>query len=1031
MHPKQFEEIKMRLDRFESRTIEDMYIEYAPLSAEIAVTDEPVPYSKRETLSYRPIKEGESWGKLWQSSWLHLTGVVPESWKGACIAYRLNIGGEGLLFDAEGVPFFSITNTSYFCPEYKKEFYLWRKPAKGGEKIDLWIEGACNGLFGGRLDGEPHVTRTQHPEGTYISDISYLRVARFNEDLWHLRIEFAQLYSLVKEYYAENDYRAAKLVAILQNACAAYKNDPRNAAAARAALKPAFAWPALASALSVSAVGHAHIDVGWLWPVRESIRKAARTFSGQLELMDRYPDYVFGASQPQLYQFTKDHYPALYERIKQRVKEGRWELQGGMWVEPDCNVTSGESLVRQFLHGKNFFMDEFGVDVRNLWIPDVFGYAANLPQIIKKAGCDFFLTQKISWNRINHFPYNTFWWRGIDGTEVLTHFPPENSYNTNLFFAQLAKGQDDFEEKATQKEFASLFGIGDGGAGPSYAHIENGLLARNFEGVPKVHFSTAQSFFERILANTDAKELPIWVGELYLEMHRGTLTTQARTKRNNRKLEQLLTLTEFVCSLLPASQYPRKELDKLWKTLLLNQFHDILPGSSIHKVYETTEKEHGEMFLALTSLLKEAAKKLLQPKKNTLTLVNSLSCDYKRPVELPHEWADGTICDSDGNAVTAQLEDDGSITAMVTLKPGEWKILQCVATEHGIAKCKEDSQLVLENDLVRYEFAKNGMLLSAQRKSDGYEFLRETGNVFTLYADQPITYDAWDIDSWYTREALGNAKTSFDATRICGPVRSVLRFSLKIGNSAIDQEVSLAKDSMVLEFKTAVDWHESHKMLRVAFPTTIDSDHAAYDVQYGYINRPTHSSTSWDAAKFECCGQRYVDLSDRDNGIALLNDCKYGHHIHDNVIDLNLLRSPKFPDFTADQGLHTFTYALMPHSGDHTDANIYAAAAQINRKPWLFEGLSGEVVSPVHVTGEGISLEVVKRAEKSDDLIVRIVETRGRHANGMLIVDANRISSVGITNLIEWTDEGVLKATAPGRYPLELKPFEVLTLRLK
>ncbi len=548
--------------------------------------------------------------------------------------------------------------------------------------------------------------------------------------------------------------------------------------------------------------------------------------------------------------------------------------------------------------------------------------------------------------------------------------------------------------------------------------------------MPKVKFATAQSFFDSVLAgNTD--ELPQWVGELYLEMHRGTLTTQARTKRNNRKLEQLLTLTEFVCSMLPAAKYPRKALDKLWKCLLINQFHDILPGSSIHKVYENTEKEHGEMFTQLHALLSEAGQDLLKQRENASTLVNTLTWNYRRPVELPKEWADGAICDDAGNAVTAQVEDDGRVFATVPMQAGEWKTLQCIAGKQAVAKCQADSQLVLENALVRYEFAKNGLLLSAQRKSDGFEFLQDAGNAFTIYADHPVTFDAWDIDSWYTRETLGNAKAATDAVRVTGPVRSVLHFSLNIGNSTIDQEVSLAADSMTLEFNTTVDWHESRKMLRVAFPTTIHSDQAVYDVQYGYLKRPTHASTSWDAAKFECCGQRYVDLNDQDNGVALLNDCKYGHHIHDNVIDLNLLRSPKHPDYTADQGVHTFTYAFLPHAGDQNTVNAYAESAQLNRTPWRFDGMAGAVATPIHVTGEGIALEVVKRAEKSDDTILRIVETRGRHTTGELIVDGNRFNAVSVTNLMEWTDEGQLNATAPGRYQLQLNPFEILTLKLK
>ena len=1024
-------EFKHNLERFAKfldRTYEDQFTEYATLKAEIAVTDEPVPWSKRKSLKYRPVTEGERWGGIWQSAWLHLTGTVPKAWKGQPFALRLNLGGEALLFEDDGTPHWSFTDYSVFFENYRKDTYRFAKPAKGGEKLDLWVEATSNHLFGAILQEEPHATRNTAPEGTVNPVITHLRVALFNEELYHYRIEFENLRTLLAGYYQPTDYRAKRLMAILNRACDAYREDPARAALARAELKPALQCKAADSALTVTAVGHAHIDVGWLWPVRESIRKAARTYASQLLLMDRFPGYVFGGSQPQLYAFVKENYPALYQRIKKRVKEGRWECQGGMWVEADCNLTSGESLVRQFLHGKNFFMDEFGVDVRNLWIPDVFGYAATLPQIIKLCGCNSFVTQKISWNQINHFPFNSFRWKGIDGTEVVTHFPPENSYNSGMLADGLAKAQDNYNEAGVHNEFLCLYGIGDGGGGPKEDYVERAVLNQDLDGVPHVKMGRAQDFLDRLVAQQDA--LPVWSGELYLEMHRGTLTTQARTKRNNRKLEQRLALAEFILSSLPAKDYPREVLDRIWKKLLLNQFHDILPGSSIVRVYQVTEKEHTECLAEAAKLVANAGKKLLKKDADAVTFVNTLSTDYTRPIELPADWAKAKVT-LDGKAVPTQVEKDGRVFALATLPADSWTTLKRVAAKAAPA-AKADAKLVLENDVVRYEFSQDGRVVSAKCAKTGAALLAGEGNVLNLYADFPTTYDAWDVEVWLQKEYIESAHATAKAVRESGAVRSALRFRLAIGNSTIEQEVSLAPGSARLEFHTVVDWHEERKMLRVLFPTPVQTTEATYDIQYGYLKRPTHANTSWEAAKFECCGQRYVDLSDTQNGVALLNDCKYGHRIQGSTIELGLLRSPKFPDYHADQGRQEFTYALLPHQGTLVDANVGTQAAQLNREPWRFDGLAGAIEAPVSVTGQGVSLEVLKRAEKSDALVVRIVETLGQHSTGALrLAKSAKLKKVTVTNAIEWTDEGELKPGKDGAYPLDLKPFQILTLKLQ
>ena len=425
MTDSQFQENLTRLELFHPRSEEDMFTDYSFLHAEVGVSDEPVAWEDRLKLKYRPVAEGESWGVDWQSGWFHLTGQVPGSWRGE-VVLRLNLGGEALVFDDKGAPVCGLTNASVYHPDYYKEVFFFEKAVKAGCRIDMWVEAAANNVLGpAQFNWYPHATREPYPAGHSVGTVKYMRIALFNGELRRFRNEFLQLWHYVE--YLKRDvknYRCRQIAKALSDALDVYCGNPENAAAARRVLAPILSQKALSSALKCTAIGHAHIDVGWLWPVRESVRKAGRTFSSQLRLMKRYPGYVFGASQPQLYQFVKDAYPALYKRIKAAVKAGTWECQGGMWVEADNNLPSGESLIRQFIHGKNFFKEEFGVDVKNLWLPDVFGYNGNTPQIMKICGCDFFLTQKLSWNTVNKPPYNTFRWIGIDGSDVTTHFPP-------------------------------------------------------------------------------------------------------------------------------------------------------------------------------------------------------------------------------------------------------------------------------------------------------------------------------------------------------------------------------------------------------------------------------------------------------------------------------------------------------------------------------------------------------------------------------------------------------------------------------
>ena len=1020
-------EFDLYLDRarhFYKRLADELFFETVPMQAEFRYSAEPVPYAERLNGDYRPIREGEKWGGPWDSAWFRLTAEIPEAWAGKPVALQINFNGESLLF-RDGVPYFGFSGGSIHGENYRKEIYQLPHDVSAGQKLEFWIEAAANSLFGMKMNGEPSLS-TIHPYGDYEGVAQTMRIGLFNRELWHLRLDLEILTDLVT-VLPPRGRRTDEIVMAMNDAANLFAETPANAEKAREALRKVMSRPAVSSAMTACAVGHAHIDTGWLWPVRESIRKCARTFASQLLLLEQYPDYVFGASAPQHYAFVKEHYPELYARIKAAVKSGRWELQGGMWVEADCNIISGESMVRQFLHGKNFYMDEFGEDVKNLWIPDVFGYSAAMPQIIRESGCDYFLTQKISWSWSNKFPYHTFNWRGIDGSEVLTHFPPEDTYNAFVLPNELMAAQDRFKESDQLDEFISLFGIGDGGGGPKEEHIERALLFSDMEGMPKLKFDRADKFFERLAASDAVKNRKLcrWVGELYLEMHRGTLTTQARTKRNNRKLEQLLAATEFLCSMAPLSEYPAADLDKAWKTLLINQFHDIIPGSSIGKVYEVTSKQHAELFELCAKLIAKAAESVTVSAPGSLTLVNTASTPYSNPVDLPEDWVDCEVTDENGNAVEVQGR-----RALGTVPASGVAVWKRGAKQQPAAL--ENSSLILENVLVRYEFDARGELLRAFDKETGRETLRpsENGNVFSLYVDRPNNFEAWDVDLFYDREECTGVELVSRSNVLAGPVESTLSFAWNVGvASSIRQTIKLAANSKRLDFVTEVDWHESRRMLRVNFPVAVQTPEAAFEIQYGYAKRPTHSNTSWDMAKFEVVGHRYVDFSASNYGVALLTDCKYGYRTNQGNLDLCLLRSPKYPDWNADQGLQVFTYAYLPHIGSLTESNVWSEAVQLNRAPLLFTDRAANVAAPFSVSGGSVSLEVVKKAEKSDELVIRLVETSGSAATALLHTTLQNVKLVE-TNLIEWED---FKSSEfhNGIAELSFKPFEIRTFKVR
>jgi alpha-mannosidase len=802
----------------------------------------------------------------------------------------------------------------------------------------------------------------------------------------------------------------------------------------------------------VSAAGHAHIDIAWLWTLDETRRKAGRTFHTVLRLMEEFPDYHFTQSQPQLYDTVRQDYPALFAAIQRRVQEGRWEILGGMWVEADCNLTGAEALVRQFLLGRSFFRHYFGEEAESpvLWLPDVFGYAWNLPQLIKQAGLEFFFTIKIGWSQYNRMPYDTFWWQGLDGTRVLTHFSPvkfpqakSGHYSAHATATEVLEGWRHFQQKESSRHLLMSFGHGDGGGGPTREMLENLRELRSFPGLPQVRQEKVIDFYRRMAAETDGP-LPVWNGELYLEYHRGTYTTQAGNKRANRRSEFLLHDTEFLASYAglvahqqakagddPAYTYPREKLQKAWELVCLNQFHDIIPGSSINRVYIESQQQYAQV-REIAGTVQQAALAVLTGEAGGGPLVmnpTSFTRDDlvywpegaadQLPAGIQHQQVAGGLLLAVGPvppyALTALADYRGAETGGLSVSPAH-----------------------LENDFLRVELNPAGDITRLYDRRHDRELLPPglLANQWQAFEDRPLDWDAWDIDPFFD-DKMWTADPAIRITVLeTGPLRATLLIERSILNSHYSQRISLAHHSPRLDFVTTVDWVERHILLKVAFPVDILAPTATYEIQWGHVQRPTHRNTSWDWARFETCAHKWVDLSEGGYGVSLLNDGKYGHDIQDHapaggIIRLTLLRSPTDPDPEADQGRHHFTYSLFPHRGRVGPETIVQAYAlndplQVVTVPGT-AGAAASLPSLVRVLADHVVIETVKQAEDGAGIIVRLYEAmqqRGR----VTLQTAFPIAAVYRTNLLETNQESV--AGERNQVHFLIKPFEIVTLRI-
>lgn len=798
-------------------------------------------------------------------------------------------------------------------------------------------------------------------------------------------------------------------------------------------------------------IGHTHIDVAWWWTVAQTREKVCRSFATVLKLMDEYPNYRFMSSQAQLYQFVKEREPALYEGIKRRVAEGRWEPEGGMWVEADCNLTSGESLVRQFLHGKRFFKDEFGVDCRILWLPDVFGYSGALPQIMKECGIEYFMTTKLAWNQFNKIPADTFRWRGIDGTEVLTHLittqdPGQNessfftTYNGKLHPEALIRAWKRYQNKDINNDVLVSYGYGDGGGGPTRAMLETSLrMEKGLPGMPKVRQAFARTYFDELRGRVrDNPRLPVWEGELYFEYHRGTLTSMARNKRANRKAELCMMDLELL-SALTADRvaYPAREIDRLWTGMLLNQFHDILPGSSIHEVYEVTKAEYADMARRREALMRERMAALCPPSE-CVTVLNTKGFESDEVVNLGDVDARALI-DEAGRRYPVQRTDTGAWVSLEGLPAKGYRVYTANgarAEDEWEAKWEDEVPFTLADDhhletpYYTVELDENGLLSRLYDKQNRREVLTagQRGNLLRMYEDKPIYYDNWDIDIFYTEKSWDVTDLQSLRWTSLGAVCAECRMERRVSNSMIRQTLRFYAHSPRIDFDTWVDWHEHQHLLKVHFPVDVHTDEATFDIQFGNLKRKTHRNTSWDVARFESCGQKWMDVSEGHYGVSLLNDCKYGHSVRDGVIALTLIKSGIEPNPTTDQEEHVFTYALYPHAGDWREGTV-REGYRLNQPALSWRGgTAGDTFSLASTASPNAVLETIKRAEDGDGWIARLYECDNARTETALLWN-RPIASVEACDCLERKKADL--PFADGRVPLTLKPYEIVTLRIR
>jgi alpha-mannosidase len=1013
--------VEARLQRALAQRIRPArYAASTPLQVEVwHVPDEPVAVAEALRAYYVPFEVGMPWGSPWSTSWFRLRGTVPGEWAGRRVEAVVDLGfvggwpggqAEGLVYDRTGRPIKGIAPQNHHVPVT-------------GDEVTLLVEAAANPdiLAGGFRPTPLGDKETAGKSPLYR--LARADLAVLDEEVWHLTIDIEVLAELMAELDV-HDPRRHEILRTLERALDTLDmhDVSGTATAARAVLAPALSRPAHASAHTLHAVGHAHIDSAWLWPVRETIRKTARTFANVTALAGEYPELVFACSQAQQYAWVKEHHPAIFARIAAAVRAGQWVPVGGMWVESDANLPGGEALARQLVHGSRFFAEEFGVTCHGVWLPDSFGYTAAFPQLARLAGMEWLLTQKLSWNQTNALPHHTFWWEGIDGTRIFTHFPPVDTYNATFEGRELAHAVRNYADKGRGTRSLVPFGHGDGGGGPTREMLERARRLRDLEGSPRVEITTPDEFFQA--AQAEYPDAPVWSGELYLELHRATFTTQSRTKAGNRRSEHLLREAELwaaTATVHTGRAYPYDELDRLWKVVLLHQFHDILPGSSIAWVHKEAEATYARVRTELERIVTDSVAALAAP---VPTVANAGPRDRAEVVVVPPELT--------GPAQRVQKLDTDRVAVYATAPALGMALLG--GSPEGTVLVSGNT---LDNGLVRVTLDDDGLLVSVLDLASGREVLApgQRGNLLQLHDDLPNQWDAWDIDAHYRHRHVD--LTAVESVTVVeeGPLLGGIQVERSFGDSRITQTVRLRAGSRRVDFVTDIDWHESEKILKAAFPVDLHADRSAAEIQFGHVFRPTHTNTSWDAARFEIYAHRWLHVGEPGFGVAVVNDATYGHDVTrgtrtdggtTTTVRLSLVRAPRFPDAQADQGPHRLTYALLPAA---SIADAVAEGYALNLPLRVALGAGGEAPPLVTVDNPAVVVEAVKLADdRSGDVVVRLYESLGGRAaatcwTGFPVVAAQ---------VVDLLERPVAPATvgAAGEVEVGLRPFQVLTLRL-
>lgn len=974
------------------------------------------------------FKVGSGWhGGYDDAAWFSCECDVPVCSQGEKLYFNMNFGGETIIrFDGEIIGSVSSKlHNGWVCRE---NIPLPEKYEGRHIKIEAESGICCGGFCDDAMAGA---------KKTYYDAVSsgILRVNKLCEDYYYkVRTLFDSVELIYDKVIAERIYRAVdESVHVLRFDFT--REDFLDS------VKPAF--DVLNKHLGelpdyhpgkVIMCGHSHIDVAWLWTVKESERKAVRTFANTLELMDEYPEYKFAQSQAVLYDMVKKYAPDIFSRIKEKVKSGQWEVMGNAWVEADTNIASGESLIRQLLYGREFFLREFGIDSDTYWLPDCFGFTWALPQIIKKSGMKNFITAKLCANDTNAFPHSMFKWRSHSGDDVTAYFT-RVSYQGEYDVGRVFECRNGNKQSSIADISFGMFGYGDGGSGSTTDMLERAEALKNIPGVPETVNSSAHEFFDEIGKKAD--EFPVYDGELYFENHRGTFTSQAFVKKNNRRGEFALRNAEILSSaaeLMGKSDYDGAELERLWKILLVNQFHDILPGSSIHEVYENAREDYAELNRGLEKLINEKLNVLFSERDpEAFTVVNCLNVPYTGEVKikLPKgynsvEYADEQIpcvklADKTGDYISFVAEKIPSLSG---------RTYRFSKSEHPTKPCVKAEKNLLENDILRVEFDNNGEITSVFDKENDREVLAAVGNTLCIYQDKPIHESAWNLEFDYrmTPYLLKTAE-SVEVVR-SDSVAGELKILRKFNKSTVTQYISLKKDSRQIDFRTDVDWHEREKVLKVNFPVGVRSCSSTSEIAHGSIQRPTHYNTSYDLAKFETCMHKWVDLSESGYGVSVLNDCKYGFSVHENNIDITLMRAPICPDPTGDIGYNEFTYSLVPHAGTWQEAGISELAYALNNPPAVVYSAVGshDGEQLISVKRKGVVLDAFKKAQNDDGYILRVFEAYS--SRGKCEIDfCKAIESVTECNLME--KDGEALSHCEKSFVFDIKPNEVRTFRIK